>query len=548
MESTNDHVASNGGYADVQAGHELHFEFSRDGKNRRWLVRVIDAATTALVHHDKLDIEQARRREAFVDGLLGRLGLPEDQVAAKRAVLLTAFEAAVATIIQEEMAAAGDDEADDEGADPVIKNYTKVIVDKSPEFVGLSPQQITEQLHEVTGGFPKRADVGLFALGRDHEVVELGSPASLFAWMRRQARVDWQSGPSLMTPEQFHADLAMNAEAFDAVEVLPHHPPMPRVCYSHPPIPAAPAGLLGQLLAMFSPSTEEDRDLILAMILTLFWGGEAGSRPAFLVTGPDEDDHRRGRGVGKSKLPEVIADELAGGLIEVTPSDDIAGVKTRLLSRGATQRRAIRLDNIKSKRLSWSDLEALLTTSVISGKALYRGEGRRPNTLTWFLTLNSPGLGKDIAQRVIPAKLARPPLSATWEADTRRFLRENRWPLIGEIIGLLRSETATIAPRTRWGAWEQGVLGKVGRVAGCQELIVDRQHAMDVDEDETEAVAEYIASSLRSCGHDPEAERVKIRGPILCHWLGEATGERISQTTYKRRLKELNLPRLKEYK
>jgi hypothetical protein len=339
----------------------------------------------------------------------------------------------------------------------------------------------------------------------------------------------------------------MNAEAFEAVETIPHYPPLEKVYYAHPPIPLEQGGHLDQLIDMFHPLTPVDRVLIRAMILTLFWGGEAGSRPAFLVTGPD-DDPERGRGVGKSKLTEIIAEELAGGMVEVTPGDDIAGVKTRLLSQTALRRRVVRLDNIKSRRLSWSDLEAILTTSVISGKALYRGEGRRPNTLTWFLTLNSASLGKDVAQRVIPIKLARPQFSATWEADVRRHARDHRWAIIGEIIQLLQSEGVSVTPRTRWGPWEEGVLGKTSLVAECQTLIVERQHEMDVDEDETDAVSEFIAERLEMHDCDPRKERILIKATRLIAWLEEATGERINRANYRRKLKELNLPRLKEYK
>ena len=60
----------------------------------------------------------------------------------------------------------------------------------------------------------------------------------------------------------------------------------------------------------------------------------------------------------------------------------------RLLSPSAGMLRVVRLDNVKSHRLSSADLESLITSSVISGKRLYAREGRRPNTLTCVLTLN----------------------------------------------------------------------------------------------------------------------------------------------------------------
>lgn len=140
----------------------------------------------------------------------------------------------------------------------------------------------------------------------------------------------------------------------------------------HPPIPE-PSGRLGLLLDFFCPATPVDRELLKAFFLTLFWGGPPGSRPAFLITGP-EDDPFQGRGIGKTKVSEVAA-ELAGGYVDVSPNDQIADVKTRLLSDEARAKRIIRLDNVKSLKFSHADLEGLITSSGISGKMLYRGEG-----------------------------------------------------------------------------------------------------------------------------------------------------------------------------
>ncbi len=218
------------------------------------------------------------------------------------------------------------------------------------------------------------------------------------------------------------------------------------------------------------------------------------------------------------------------------------------MSSKAARLRAVRLDNIKNRKLSWSDLEALITAPVISGKALYRGEGHRPNTLTWLLTLNNAGLSMDLAQRVIPIKLARPQFEAEWEKEIRRLIREGHPTLLGEILATLRSDGVKVQPRTRWAAWEQGVLSKTGRVEECQALILERQGEMDVDQEEAEAVADYMAGRLRYHGHDPETERIRIRGPVVCDWLKEVTGERISQVTYKRRLEALHLKTLEPYK
>jgi hypothetical protein len=96
-----------------------------------------------------------------------------------------------------------------------------------------------------------------------------------------------------MTAEQFYENLCATAQDYDGVDVLPDYPPLPRINYAHPPFRAEAGGLLDQLLAKFSPATEADRSLILAMILTLFWGGPPGKRPVFPITGPSSDRFER---------------------------------------------------------------------------------------------------------------------------------------------------------------------------------------------------------------------------------------------------------------
>src|SRR5437016_12783758 len=92
-----------------------------------------------------------------------------------------------------------------------------------------------------------------------------------------------------------------------------------------------------------------------------------------------------GRGVGKSTTAQALAG-VAGGHFDVRPNEDIDKIMTRLLSPLALETRVAMLDNVKTLRFSWADLEALITTDVISGRQLYDGEGRRPNTLTWVVT------------------------------------------------------------------------------------------------------------------------------------------------------------------
>ncbi|HMB05072.1 MAG TPA: hypothetical protein VKP69_15215, partial [Isosphaeraceae bacterium] len=402
--------------------------------------------------------------------------------------------------------------------------------------------QLAECLDAITPGWPKRLDERLFVAGADDNPVYLDSAARLFAFIDARAQVAWTKGARFITQERFYEHLRMNAARYDSIETLPHWPPMPGTYYMHRPLPE-PCGKLATLLDFFCPATPIDRALIQALILSPFWGGQPGNRPAFLITG-GEQDQGQGRGVGKSTLVDIISQELAGGSIDVAPTDEIAKVKTRLLSGNRCRVRFARLDNVKTLKFSWADLEGLITASEISGHALFLGEGRRPNVLTWAITLNGASLSKDLAQRVIPVRLGRPQYDATWEGRVREFIRTYRWELIAEIGRTLEADAPPLTPRSRWSAWEQGVLSRVEDPAACQAEILARQGAIDDDGEERDQVAEYFAAQLRALGHDPETDVVLIPAPVAAEWLSQVARKQYATNAASAHLNSLCLPRL----
>jgi hypothetical protein len=173
----------------------------------------------------------------------------------------------------------------------------------------------------------------LFIEGPDSKPVFLDSSAKLFAWLDGMAQVDWTKGRRHVTQERFYEHLRMTVEAFDAIDVIPHWPPIRGVYYMHRPLPTGTGKRLETLVDRFSPDTLQDRELIKAFILSMVWGGPPGRRPGFLVTSQDHDP-QQGRGSGKTTLVDVLTDELVEGSIAVSPTDPIAEVKTRLYPRG----------------------------------------------------------------------------------------------------------------------------------------------------------------------------------------------------------------------
>jgi hypothetical protein len=220
---------------------------------------------------------------------------------------------------------------------------------------------------------------------------------------------------------------------------------------------------------------------------------------------------------------------------------------TRLLSPAALDRRIAFLDNVKTLRFSWADLEALITGDVISGRALYVGEGRRPNTLTWFITLNQASLSRDMAQRTIPIRLARPKHDPSWEAETWNFIEENRWAIVGDALAILRKEVAPLARYSRWSAWEQAVLARATPCAAeCQAEIERRQEAIDDDREECDQVRSAFRDELKRRGHNPDAEAIWMSSVQTAEILNLATGERMPTKRATAHLRTLNVPELRK--
>ncbi len=392
--------------------------------------------------------------------------------------------------------------------------------------VGVTVAKVWDLLRRVTKGWPKRAGGLLFA-AHGYEVRWLEGPNDLFAWVGgHQAMTEpvrWASGEDKVTQAVFHAYLRQRAEGYEAVESLPHEPPMPGHYYLHPRPAGGDGRALRALLGRFCPATEADRQLMLAALLTPFWGGRPGSRPAFLIEA-DDDDGEGGRGTGKTTFAETVA-ALAGGHFDARPSEEIDRILTRLLSPEGLGRRVCLLDNVKTLRFSWSDLEGLITTDTISGRRLYAGEGRRPNTLTWFVTLNNANLSKDMAQRCVIIRVRRPAYDASWREVTRRFVERHRWAIIGDALALLSGGKGALAEHSRWAAWEDEVLACVGDPAACQALIVERQAAVDGEQEESDMVREAFVEALDAHGHDPDGAVVFIPAAEAAKIVNEATNE-----------------------
>jgi hypothetical protein len=416
--------------------------------------------------------------------------------------------------------------------------------------VGISAPLIQEQLLKITGGWPKRVGQALF-VEEDGKPLYLDTPAALFAWISRRIPANgeanpirWGRGDSMVGREEFFAYLQQTVEAFNAVELFPHWPLIPGHYYLHPPLQGGDDKALRRLLSYYKPATQLDADLILSMHLTPAAGLRPGCRPAFLLA-PATEDMNAGRGVGKIALAEAVG-QLYGGYVAVAPNDDIGDVKRRVLSPEARGKRLLLIDNVKSLRYSSDELEAFITSDTISGHQMYVGEGRVPNTFTVLITVNGATLSKDLAQRCVMPHLERPTYSATWREDVTGYIEENRWAILGDLIAILKDPGTALERYCRWGAWENLVLSRLPEPSEAQQLIRERQDAVDDDMEEAAIVREAFADELKKRLHDPGHDRVFIPTHTVAEIIATATGEKRPTNKASAFLKTLGIGELRK--
>jgi hypothetical protein len=398
-----------------------------------------------------------------------------------------------------------------------ISNFAK----RGRSIEPLQIDSIVESTLAATGNWPGRLGRLLFSpraasTGVDwHE-----NPASLFGWLGSAARQspNFKGGPGFHTKSEVFERLRHVAPDFVGVETYPHEPRMAGAYYACKDYPAGDGTRLTELVGMFSPETDIDRDLILAFFVTVFWGEHGATRPMFAITSNE------GRGVGKTTLVEMVG-YLVGGNFAFSLGENIEVVKQRLLSSEYLTTRVALIDNAKTSRVSHADFEALITCRTISGKKLYVGEASRPNNLVWAITLNGASFSTDVAQRAVVIKLRRPTYSGTWEDHVRRFIDKHRDELISDCIGFLRREPAQITEPDRWGPWCCQIVARLPEPNDAIKVISERRAATDTERSEVEEVEEEFSKRLVKTLYEPDRDRVFIPSKIACHWCRDARNE-----------------------
>ena len=409
--------------------------------------------------------------------------------------------------------------------------------------IAYEPEQILQAIITHTGGWPKCIAGSLVVKNREGEIEVLSKENMLFAWLHSQFNVRWDKNSSGSTKGEFMEFLKQKLDKYRAYSNYPHYPKIDGLLYNHPELPQSDGSKLDQFLDFFRPASHQDRELIKAFLLTLVWGGPPGKRPGFIFT---TNDSSKDQGVGHGKTATAVkCSKLLGGFVEYSNNESSEDFRRRLINDNGTHRVILR-DNLKTLKLSCPSLESWMTATQISGHRLYNGNATKINLYTFVITVNGSYLSKDLSQRHVTIKVAKPHYNCNWEDEIDAFIDQHRWAIIADIVSLLESDGELLPHEgsTRWAAWERDVLAKCHNPAGLRNLIRVRMDEINDDlhtatsfyEQLLEMFLPHRESSppqkiIYCCSHDTMAEQ-----------LSDFYGEKIGKNIVEKRIKLMPTP------
>lgn len=390
--------------------------------------------------------------------------------------------------------------------------------------------EIAKNLLELHENWPKACRDVLFVPDKSGSVRFLKQSHELFGWIGAKLPVDFSAKCGGVGKLEVFAELHQHVDRYDETEDYPHFPPLKDHYYCKSIDPGG-GEYLERFLDFFSPATEYDRELILAMIATTFWGGAPGRRVAFGI------DSIAGTGAGKSELAKRIAN-LTGGCYSFDAKKiDEAQLRKELIN-GQSHRIAL-LDNVRESCLSNATIESLVTSAAIGGHQLHVGYTSRPNTLTWVFTMNGMSLSRDLAQRTVVIKLAEPRRTGTWDDEVDQFIAAHRMDVIADIAAFFNRPESPLDRFTRWASWERAILSRLENPAALQKLIESRAGESDEDRKTAQSVKEYFTEQLKFLGLDSDHEPIHIPVEIATAWLIKSTGKEYTKRSSRSAFKNL---------
>lgn len=402
-------------------------------------------------------------------------------------------------------------EFDQDSGRPVVRNFNIVVEkddkgkDKNFKTIVLF-QDIANALKLATGGWPRAASGFLFYHNPKDEqepILVFNQPEDLFAWMQASTVLRWDGGSdrkarALVTKNEFFAGIKQHVQRYSGIEMCPHEPMLPDVYYAYEPdAEYEPDGRYFKKLISFFDNVETttDRELIRALFMTPMAGLQWDKRPAFAITAGE-------RNCGKSTLAEAVG-ELYGGHIELRlgrdPEKDIF---QRLLAPSNLYKRVARIDNVKGL-CSSTELEAILTSKVINGHRIHKGDASRPNNLTFIFTGNALTLSTDLTRRTFTINMTKPQESEDWEGEMKQFIIKHRKRIFADIIADLRRPAPKMDLKGGtggWAGWAKLVLARLSRPEEILNTTRERRVTADEEIDEADAIMDGIDEAIEEWG------------------------------------------------
>ena len=350
------------------------------------------------------------------------------------------------------------------------------------------------------------------------KVTPITTSPGLFARINHFADIEWKR--NAVTKDEFFAGAKHYVPSYDWSSDAPHFPPIPGVLYPTTAPKAANTGRLDEFVDRFKPATEHDRLLMKAFVMTLFWGGPCGKRPAFTITSDPGSDSHKGRGTGKTTFVEICS-KLVGGTMAIRASVSTDRALAVLLSPSAANKRVALFDNLKAYRFSSDFFESLVTCESINGHRLNHGHASRPNYITFTITVNGASYSKDMSERTIVLKIIQPHRSGTWYKETVNMIENHRDEIIADVRWHLSRKKKTVKKPDRWEVWCDDVLARLSKPNALITLLGQRRREIDEDDQAAADYVQHVEACIRShgSGRNPDTSHVFIPSPLMLKWL-----------------------------
>jgi len=409
------------------------------------------------------------------------------------------------------------------------RKNAKQEIEKKPRLI----KEMIDDCHKRFLGFPRKVGEQLFDHDKDSSrICYLYRSSELFAWIGRKSkqRIEWARGECFVTKDEFLAGVQAEAIRYEAISLVPDWPIRDDVYYAHSrlPAPCPEHSRFNKLISYFSPASAADQALLKAFMIAPLWYIYGIPKPSWII---DSED---GAGTGKSTLAEVAGFLYCGEPIRTNKQELKMGVQElikRIVSSHGRQQRILLIDNVTGQ-FSCPELADLITAQSVSGRAPYgHGEETRPNNLVFVITSNTANVDNDIADRSYFINLRRPPRSESWKPEVLRYVEENRFEIVADIISILESGAPFQAtPSTRFPEFETSILQAICSEEAEYEMIIDHlktcKAETSVEEEHAQIIIDTIKGKVIELGLNPSKETLFIWTPVIDKWLAESLDKR----------------------